>query len=169
VTAAGIGYASAVLLAIVFVVAAVAKLRDRPGTEASFVDLDLPHAARFATVVPVAELAIAALLVLLPFVGGLAAVTTLAFFTTFLVTRLRAGLSPPCACFGRLRREPLSPANIVGNAFLVVAACAATLATTPVVPAAADLALVTAGVIVEIAVHAAVRSRASASTTTTKP
>lgn len=158
-SAAGVGYACAVLLAVVFVIAAVAKLRDRAATAVSFHDLGLPAAARFAAVVPAVELLVAALLVRVPFVGGLAAVTTLAFFTTFLVTRLRAGVTTPCSCFGQARREPLSPANIVGNAFLIVAACAATLATAPVTPALADLALVAAGIALQVAVHAMVRVR----------
>lgn len=162
-TAAGVGYTSAVLLAVVFVVAAVAKWRDRVGTDASFRDLGLPYASRFATVVPIVELVIAALLVTVPFAGGLAAVTTLSFFTTFLVTRLRAGITPPCSCFGQIDRRPLSWANIIGNGFLIVAACVATLATTPVVPTLADVALVSAGVAIELGVQRLLRTR------TTKP
>lgn len=160
-TAAGVGYLSALLLAAVFVVAAIAKLRAPDATARSFADLGVPRAAVLARAVPVVEVVIAAALVALPPLGGLAALASLAFFTTFLVLRLREGVRAPCACFGSAGQSPLSVANVVGNAFLMVLAVLALLATAPTRPSVADVVAVAALVAAEVAVHAVVRHLAT--------
>jgi hypothetical protein len=97
-----------------------------------------------ARVVPVVELAIAAGLVIVPSVGGLFALVTLAFFTTFLFGRLRAGVRVPCACFGAAGTAPLSGVEIVRNLGLVVLAAAAMLVQEPTAPSVADLVVTVA-------------------------
>jgi len=91
----------------------------------------------------------------------LAALGSLAFFTTFLVLRLREGVEAPCACFGSASQAPLSAANIVGNAFLMVLAIFSLAATRPTRPTLGDVAFVAVLVAVEIAIHATVRHRTS--------
>jgi hypothetical protein len=141
------------MLAAVFVVAAVAKGRDRRATAASFAELGLPRAATMAVVVPVVETGTAAILLLVPVIGGFVALGLLAFFTTFLVTRITAGVRAPCSCFGSARRRPVSAADLVGNAFLVLLALGALGAPAPAWPTAVDLAVLAAAGIVEMGLH----------------
>ena len=124
----GIAYAAAVALAAVFAIAAVAKLRDLDATETEFDGLGLPRAHFFSRFVPLVELAIVSLLLIVPSAGAIAALVTLAFFTTFLIGRLRTGVRAPCACFGASRAVPLSPLTIVRN-FALMMLAAATLGT----------------------------------------
>jgi len=142
VTASGIGYTAAIVVAAVFAVAAVAKLRDIPGTVAGFEALGLPQAELFARMVPLTELAIVVLLLVVPPGGAIAALITLAFFTTFLVGRLRAGVVAPCACFGASAAAPLSGIEILRNVGLVVLAGAALATDRPVRPTLLDLLVV---------------------------
>lgn len=130
-SAQGIGYAAAVALAAVFAIAAIAKLRDLAATARDFEGLGLPRAVFFSRMVPLAELAIVALLLIVPAVGAIAALITLAFFTTFLVGRLRAGVHAPCACFGASRPAPISVLDIVRNFGLMMLAAAALAADRP--------------------------------------
>jgi uncharacterized membrane protein YphA (DoxX/SURF4 family) len=158
---AGFGYACAVALAVVLAVAAVAKVADPRGTARSFRRLGLPRADLLARVVPAVEGLTAVLLVLVPTIGGFVALTMLVFFTTFLASRLRAGVHEPCSCFGAARTEPLSGANLVGNAFLILLAMGAVTAGVPTLPSVGDLALLALAAAVEVVVHRAVRARAT--------
>ena len=141
-TASGIGYTAAVVVAAVFAVAGVAKLRDLRTTVEDFERLGLPNPEVFARLVPLAELAVAALLLIVPAAGAIAALVTLAFFTTFLVGRIRAGVTAPCACFGAASKAPLSGIEIARNIGLMVLSAAALATDRPVKPSVADLALV---------------------------
>lgn len=141
-TAAGVGYATALVLAAVFATAAVAKLRDPGGTIRSFGELGVPNPEATARLVVVPELAVAVLLVVVPPLGALAALVLLAFFTTFVVRALRAGVRAPCACFGAVSRAPLGWSTVVRNGFLVVGSMVALATTRPVRPTAAELAAV---------------------------
>jgi uncharacterized membrane protein YphA (DoxX/SURF4 family) len=154
---AGFGYACALALAAVLAFAAVAKGRDLDATARSFADLGLPRPTTMARLVPAVEAGTAAVLVLTPVLGGFVALGLLAFFTTFLVTRLLAGEQAPCSCFGSARRDPISPANLVGNGFLILLAVGALASSGPQVPSLADVGLLAAAVAIEIAVHAVVR------------
>jgi hypothetical protein len=156
---AGFGYACAVALAAVLAVAAAAKVADPRGTAVSFRRLGLPRAELLARMVPAVEGVTAVLLVLVPTVGGFVALTLLVFFTTFLVSRLRAGVHEPCSCFGAARTEPLSAANLVGNGFLILLAMGAVTAGAPTVPSVADVALLAVAGLIEVAVHRVVRVR----------
>jgi hypothetical protein len=157
VSLAGFGYACALALAGVLVVAAVAKVRDPAATARSFEALGVPRPRTMARVVPAVEGGTAVVLVLTPALGGLVALGLLGFFTTFLVSRLVAGVRAPCSCFGSIRHDPLSAANLVGNAFLLLLAVGALLSSGPQVPAVADVAVLAGAVAVEMAVHAIVR------------
>jgi uncharacterized membrane protein YphA (DoxX/SURF4 family) len=142
VTASGLGYTAAVVVAAVFAVAGTAKLRDVEGTARDFEQLGMPQAELFARLVPLTELAVALLLLVVPVGGAIAALVTLAFFTTFLVGRLRAGVQAPCACFGGSTRAPLSGLEIGRNIGLMVLAAAALAADRPVRPTVGDLVVV---------------------------
>ena len=118
----GVGYAAAVALAAIFAIAAVAKLRDISATEREFTGLGLPRASFFARFVPLVELSIVALLLIVPPAGAIGALVSLAFFTTFLIGRLRAGVRAPCACFGASRAKPISLLDVIRNLLLMALA-----------------------------------------------
>ena len=141
-TASGIGYTAAVVVAALFAAAAAAKLRDLRATSVAFDRLGVPNPDVFARLVPLAELAVVILLLIVPAGGGLAALVTLAFFTTFLVGRLRAGVVAPCACFGAVAQAPLSGIEIARNVGLMVLSALALAADRPVRPSAVDLLVV---------------------------
>jgi uncharacterized membrane protein YphA (DoxX/SURF4 family) len=122
VSSTGVGYAAAVALAAIFAIAAVAKLRDVSATERDFAGLGVPRASFFARFVPIAELSIVALLLIVPPAGAIAALVSLAFFTTFLIGRLRAGVRAPCACFGSSRAQPISVRDVIRNLLLMALA-----------------------------------------------
>lgn len=109
---------SALVLAAVFVFAAVAKLGDRAGTAEDFGSLGLPKPARLAVGVPLVELATAAVLIIAPGWGGVLAVTLLVGFTTNLVLVMRSGRVATCACFGGRTGEPISSRHLLRNAGL---------------------------------------------------
>lgn len=138
-TAAGIGYSAAVVLATVFATASIAKLRDLRVTLDQFAALGLPRPGVFTRIVPLAELALVVLLLIVPAVGAIFAMITLAFFTTFLIDRVRAGVTAPCACFGAVTSTPLSGVDIARNLLLFVLAAASLMATRPIRPSAVDL------------------------------
>ena len=135
-TVSGLGYAAAVALAAIFAIAAVAKLRDVSATERDFDGLGIPRASFFARFVPLAELSIVALLLIVPPAGAIAALVSLAFFTTFLIGRLRAGVRAPCACFGSSRAQPISVRDVIRNLLLMALAlvCLATDRPTAITP-----------------------------------
>ena len=90
-----------------WVVSAVAKLRDREGFAAALPALGIPAAVAptAAIVLPIAELGTAGLL-LLPgpwaLVGGMAPLVMLLGFTLAIARNLRADEHPACPCFGAL-------------------------------------------------------------------
>jgi hypothetical protein len=117
------------LLAVLLVVSAVAKLRDPRDTRSVFDKLRLP---RFLTtleaprLLPYGELVLAALLVLLPGVWYLLAATlTLILFAAYLVIVVRAlgfGYSLLCGCFGQLGLGWITRRTAIRNAVLVAVA-----------------------------------------------
>jgi hypothetical protein len=138
----GLGYAAALVLACVFLAAAVTKLTDRDATAESFRALGLPPA--IATMVPWVELALAAGLVLVPEWSAAFALAVLAAFTTFVARAVRHGVIAPCNCFGGSASAPLSVVTILRNLLLAVAAGVALTASGPTLPSAGAV-LVTAG------------------------
>ena len=118
-------------LALLFVVAAVHKLRDRDAFRAT---LDayalLPSAltAPLARAVPLVEL-VAALLLVVPraaAVGASIAVLLLSVYALAMgVNLLRGRRDLDCGCMGPGARSPIGPELLVRNLFLVVAALVA--------------------------------------------
>lgn len=146
-TIEGTAYSAALALAALLVVAAVAKLRSPDETRHSFHQLGVPNAEQAARLVPLPELAAAALLVVVPAVGGIAALMLLAFFSTFIVTRLRAGVVAPCACFGAARAQPLSWVALARNVALALLAVASLATMRPVRPSIGDVVIVVAYIV----------------------
>lgn len=147
-TLEGLGYASAVALAALLVIAAMAKLLSPEETERSFAALAVPNPASAARLVPLPEVAAALLLLVVPAVGGIATLMLLAFFSTFVVTRLRAGVVAPCACFGAASTAPLSWITLGRNLTMAVLAVAALTTVRPVLPSGADALVVLVYVVV---------------------
>ncbi|MGI9596173.1 MAG: MauE/DoxX family redox-associated membrane protein, partial [Acidimicrobiales bacterium] len=119
---------AALLLAAIFVVAAVAKLRDRPTTVVDFGSLGLPKPELWATAVPLIELATAAVLVVRPGWGGVAAFGLLAAFTANLAMIVKSGRVATCACFGGSSTRPVSSRHLIRNGLLLVLALVAATA-----------------------------------------
>jgi methylamine dehydrogenase accessory protein MauD len=98
------------LLAGVFVVAGAAKLADREGSRRSAVDFGVPAplAGAFTTLLPVAELAVAAALIpaATAWWGAAGALTLLLLFGAGIAANLARGRKPECHCFGQLHSEP---------------------------------------------------------------
>ena len=111
--------ASAWLLAVVFAVAATAKLRNKREAQRTLADFGLPNPSLLARVLPATEVATAILLVVDPRVGGQCAVALLAAFTTLIAGRLLAGHREACGCFGGWSQRPLSWRSLVRNIGLI--------------------------------------------------
>jgi hypothetical protein len=120
------------LLTVVFVCAAVAKLRSpaaRSGFRASLDELawlPVPTRTPLALAVPLGELAISALLwvpgVVPGRLGYLASSGLLAAFTVAYGVPMLRGRRIQCACFGAKAESPMSVAHLVLNGLLIVAA-----------------------------------------------
>lgn len=114
------------VLASVFLVAAVAKSLDRAGTVRSLADFGLPARLRalLAVLLPALELAVAIGLVVTQSTRMAAAAggTMLAVFTGVLAAALLRGRAPECGCLGRLQSGPAGPATLARNIALVAAA-----------------------------------------------
>ena len=118
---------SQLVLAVVFVVAAAAKLLDRAGTQRAVADFGAPAPlqAPLAFALPLVEFAIAGAL----FVPGLArwaalaALALLLVFCAVIVRALARGSAPDCNCFGGLTQTEVGRGTLVRN--LVLGALAA--------------------------------------------
>lgn len=114
------------LLAGVFAVAGLAKLRDREGTRGSLAGFGAPAglAGPGAVVLPLAELAVAGALLITPSarVGALGALALLAVFAVAIAVNLARGRTPDCNCFGALHSEPVGAGTLVRNAVLAALA-----------------------------------------------
>src|SRR2546428_5981011 len=114
------------LLAVIFVVAGLAKLADRAGSQKALQDFGLPAALAqpLGLLLPLAELAVAVAL-LLPVTdwwGALGALTLLLLFVGGISYNLARGRQPDCHCFGQLHSAPAGRATLLRN--LVLAALA---------------------------------------------
>lgn len=114
------------ILAGVFAVAAITKLADQEGTRKAVTAFGAPAriATALAIALPLAELAVAALL--LPSstasVGTLGALVLLGTFTAAIAWNLARGRSPDCHCFGQLHSAPASWKTLARNAVLLALA-----------------------------------------------
>jgi uncharacterized membrane protein YphA (DoxX/SURF4 family) len=114
-------FASAVvlLLAGVFVWAAVAKLSDRRATTRAFAGLGLPSPGNLAVAVPAVEIALAVILVLFPRVGAMLAAGLLISFSLLLWRAKTSNPTVRCGCFGAADDEPVTWVTFVRNGVLV--------------------------------------------------
>ena len=119
--------AAAWILAVVFVWAAVAKLRDLDAVETAVTEMGLVAASPISRLLAPTELAIAALLVTIPAVGAMAAFVLLVAFTAVLVQVLRSGRVVACACFGGTQQnQPVTWRALGRNLGLLALAAFAT-------------------------------------------
>ena len=119
------------LLAAVFLAAAMAKLRDLPGSRGAMGEFAVPARAAgvLGTLLPLAELAITGALIAGPTAssGALAALILLLLFCVAIAWNLSHGRAPDCHCFGQLHSTPASRRTVARN--LGLAAIAFLLAT----------------------------------------
>jgi hypothetical protein len=111
------------LLAAVFLVAAIAKLADRPGTTAALAAFGVPERLTTfgAAALPLAELAVAA--ALLSDAGAeaglLAAAALLTLFTGAMIATLARGQAPACNCFGSVGSRAIGRGTLIRNGVLL--------------------------------------------------
>jgi thiol-disulfide isomerase/thioredoxin len=114
------------LLAVVFTVAAVAKLLDLPSSRLTMAAFGVPPslAGKAGNALPFAELATAVLLIIEPTaqVGGVAALVLLIAFIAGISYSLAQGRTPDCNCFGQVASEPISSGTIIRNVVLAAIA-----------------------------------------------
>src|ERR671931_2293813 len=115
-----------VLLAVVFLVAGLAKLADRAGSRRALVEFGLPSplAGPFGLLLPLAELAVAVALVprSTAWWGAIGALALLLLFVAGIGLNLARGRKPDCHCFGQLHSEPVGASTLIRNALLAGAA-----------------------------------------------
>lgn len=118
-----------VVLAAVFVTAAVGKLLDRSGSRFALRGFGVPPgvAAVASEVLPVVELAIAVALLLRPTAqwGAIAAVVLLITFVGGIANVLAHGWNTACHCFGIFHSEPAGPRALARNGVLLAVAAIA--------------------------------------------
>jgi uncharacterized membrane protein YphA (DoxX/SURF4 family) len=116
------------VLAVVFAIAGAAKLADLPASRAAVAGFGAPDrlAGAIGTLLPFAELVIAALLVpnaTAP-VGATGALLILLGFSVVIALSIQRGTSPDCRCLGQLHSRPAGPGTLRRNFGLaVVAGC----------------------------------------------
>src|SRR5215204_5851556 len=112
-------------LAAIFVIAAVGKLLDLPGSRRSLVEFGVPPRAASVggTLLPVAELAVATALVVQPWAqwGGVAALVLMLAFVGGISNALARGEQPDCNCFGALHSAPAGRRTLARNSALAIA------------------------------------------------
>jgi len=122
VTLAGVGYVSAVLLAVIFWAAGSAKLRAPATVAAEFEAMGIRSPETAAKVLPFLEFGVAILLLAVPWVGAAVALAFLIGFTVVLVRVVRSGAVLSCACFGATSTQPVSWIDLVRNGLLILTA-----------------------------------------------
>jgi Methylamine utilisation protein MauE/AhpC/TSA family len=106
-------------IAAVFAIAAVGKLRDRAGASRALGNFGVPArlAGPGATALPIAELAVAGLLVATPTAraGGIGAVALLSLFVIAIGRSVSRGERPDCNCFGTVHSAPAGWTTLARN------------------------------------------------------
>jgi uncharacterized membrane protein YphA (DoxX/SURF4 family)/peroxiredoxin len=118
-------------LAVVFILAGVTKLADRPGTRQALTDFAVQRrlAGPLLFLLPAAELATAIALVFPTTArwGAAVSLVLLALFVVGLTRVLRRGEAPDCHCFGQLHSQPASWTTVARNLMLAIPAAYVTL------------------------------------------
>lgn len=124
------GVCGRLVLAAVFAVAAVGKLRDRERSATSLAEFGVPAllADPASIGLPAVELLVAVGLLLAPTAraGAIAALALLVAFTAAVALAVRRGQQPACHCFGSLGSQPVGGPVILRNAALAVIAAGVT-------------------------------------------
>lgn len=111
------------LLAVVFVVAGLAKLADRAGSRKALLDFGVPamFVAPLAILLPLAELALAVALIptASAWWGAIGALALLLLFVAAIGYNLAHGRTPDCHCFGQLHSTPAGWPTLIRNLILV--------------------------------------------------
>jgi uncharacterized membrane protein YphA (DoxX/SURF4 family) len=114
------------LLALIFIIAGVAKLADRKGSRQAIIDFGLPAslATPLGILLPLAELAVAAALIptTTAWWGAIGAFTLLFLFVAGISVNLARGHKPDCHCFGQLHSAPAGWATLMRNGVLAAVA-----------------------------------------------
>lgn len=114
------------VLAVVFGFAGVAKATDLPGSRKATAAFGVPSwlASPVGTLLPVVEVAIAALLIPggTARSGAAAAFVLLLLFLAAITFNLLHGRRPDCHCFGQVRSTPIGWSAVVRNAVLALGA-----------------------------------------------
>ena len=114
------------LLAIVFLVAGLAKLADLAGSRQAMRDFGVPvqFATPFGTLLPLAELAVAVAFILTvsAWRAAIGALVLLLLFVTGISYNLARGRTPDCHCFGQLHSAPIGWPTLVRNLLLTAIA-----------------------------------------------
>jgi peroxiredoxin len=114
------------LLALVFVVAGVAKLSDREGSRKAMVDFGVPAslASPLGILLPLSELAVAVALipVATAWFGAMGALALLLLFIVGIGANLARGRKPDCRCFGQLHSTPVGWKTLARNSALAAVA-----------------------------------------------
>lgn len=114
------------LLAVVFVVAGLAKLADRARSRQALINFGVPAglAAPGGILLPLAELAVAMALIPLASAwwGAVGALILVLLFIAGIVFNLARGRTPDCHCFGQLYSKPIGWSTLVRNVLLAAVA-----------------------------------------------
>jgi methylamine dehydrogenase accessory protein MauD len=114
------------LLALVFLVAGLAKLADRAGSRQGLIDFGVPAtlATPLGILLPLAELAVAVALIptSTAWWGAIGALALLLLFVTGIGVNLARGRKPDCHCFGQLHSAPAGWSTLLRNGVLVAVA-----------------------------------------------
>ena len=124
-----VGLTASVIVAAVFLAAAVAKLADRAGTRTAVREFGAPAGLvpSMAFGLPLAELVVAALILNGPTrtSGAAGALGLLIVFSAAITVRLARGDAPDCHCFGQLHSAPVSWKTLARNGVLAILAVTA--------------------------------------------
>src|SRR5256884_8851583 len=114
------------LLAVVFVVAALAKLGYLQRSQKTMRDFGVPSllATPLGILLPFAELAVTVALVVTPIAlyGTIGALVLLVLFVIGISANLSLGRNPECECFGQLHSAPSGVSTLIRNVILAVIA-----------------------------------------------
>lgn len=114
------------LLAAVFLVAALGKLADLPGSRRAVTSFGIPASLALSVglLLPLTELAVA--VALLPIAtapwGALGALILLLAFVAVISLNLVRGQTPDCHCFGQIYSEPIGVGTLIRNGVLALLA-----------------------------------------------
>ena len=114
------------LLAVVFVVAGLAKIADLRGSQKAVEGFGVPSflAIPLGTILPFAELAVAVALIptAWAFYGAIGSAVLLVVFIVGIGANLSVGRQPDCHCFGQLHSEPVGASTLIRNVLLAIVA-----------------------------------------------